>query len=106
MSVLKLAWISSGQQILSTGSDGLLKLWTARSRLCVATFDGHDDRTWALAVSGVGPDGGTDEDAQVVFTGGEDARLVRWKDVTREERDTAQKEAERFVHFLLIFYYY
>ncbi|XP_063612370.1 transducin beta-like protein 3 [Penaeus indicus] len=95
VSVLKLAWISSGQQLLSTGSDGLLKLWTARSRLCVATFDGHDDRTWALAVSGVGPDGGTDGDAQVVFTGGEDAKLVRWKDVTQEERDTAQKEAER-----------
>jgi U3 small nucleolar RNA-associated protein 13 len=31
-----------------------MKLWTMRSQECEATFDEHNDRVWALALS---PDG-------------------------------------------------
>jgi WD40 repeat protein len=41
-------------QLLSVSSDGLMKLWTMRSQECEATFDEHNDRVWALALS---PDG-------------------------------------------------
>lgn len=38
----------SGMQILSCSGDGLLKLWTIKTSECIATFDGHDGKVWAL----------------------------------------------------------
>lgn len=79
--------MSEGQQLLSTASDGLLKLWTIKTRQCVQTFDEHQDKTWAMAVS---------EDEKRVVTGGEDAALVLWRDVTQEEKEKAAEEAARY----------
>ncbi len=39
-------------QALTCGADGLVKLWNVRSAECVATFDEHSDKIWALAVGG------------------------------------------------------
>ena len=44
MSVLRVTFLSHGMQLLSAGTDGLLKLWTIKTNDCVGTFDGHDDR--------------------------------------------------------------
>lgn len=87
MSVLCLSWVSQGQQLLSTGSDGLLKLWTVKTHECVQTFDEHENKAWAMAIS---------EDEKKVVTGGEDAVLVVWKDVTQEEKDKALEEASKY----------
>lgn len=87
MSVLRVCWVSEGQQLLSTASDGLLKLWTVKTRQCVQTFDEHQDKTWAMAVS---------KDETRVVTGGEDAVLVLWRDVTQEEKEKAAEEAARY----------
>ena len=57
-------------------------------RQCVQTFDQHQDKAWAMAVS---------EDEKRVVTGGEDAALVLWRDVTQEEKDKAVEEAARCV---------
>lgn len=73
--------------MLSTASDGLLKLWTVKTRQCVQTFDQHQDKAWAMAVSG---------DEKRVVTGGEDAALVLWRDVTEEEKEKAAEEAARY----------
>ena len=43
-------------QLLSSGADGLMKLWNVRSTECLNTFDGHEDKVWAMTVGG-GPGG-------------------------------------------------
>ena len=81
--VLTLRFISSGTQIVSTGSDGLLVLWGVRTDCAaVATLDGHDDKAWALA---------SDADGDVLATGGADAKLTLWEDGTAE---AAEEEAK------------
>jgi U3 small nucleolar RNA-associated protein 13 len=52
------------------GADGLLKLWSLRTGECANTFDGHDDRAWALAAGG--------KHESLLATGGADARVVIW----------------------------
>lgn len=56
-------------QLLSTGADGLMKLWTIRSDSCVATYDTSEDRVWALALG---------EDEQQAVTGAADGTLSFW----------------------------
>ena len=38
-SVLRVQFCSSGMQLLSTGADGLMKLWTIRTNTCANTFE-------------------------------------------------------------------
>jgi FOG: WD40 repeat len=47
-SVLRAEFISQGMQLVTTGADGLLKLWNISTSECTATFDDHDGRIWAL----------------------------------------------------------
>uniref|UniRef100_A0A2I3HXX0 Transducin beta like 3 n=1 Tax=Nomascus leucogenys TaxID=61853 RepID=A0A2I3HXX0_NOMLE len=47
-SVLKVAFVSRGTQLLSSGSDGLVKLWTIKNNECVRTLDAHEDKVWGL----------------------------------------------------------
>uniref|UniRef100_A0A2K6NRR7 Transducin beta like 3 n=1 Tax=Rhinopithecus roxellana TaxID=61622 RepID=A0A2K6NRR7_RHIRO len=42
------AFVSRGTQLLSSGSDGLLKLWTIKNNECVRTLDAHEDKVWGL----------------------------------------------------------
>ena len=39
-----------GTQIVTTGGDGLVKVWKVASSECVSTIEAHGDRAWALAV--------------------------------------------------------
>ena len=59
-SVLALSFVSAGTQLLSTGSDGLLKLWSVKTSECLNTFDEHEDKVWALAAA---------DDGAKVYTG-------------------------------------
>lgn len=75
-------------QIVTSGADGLVKLWSIRSSECVATFDEHGDRVWALH-------GGGESDSLLV-SGGSDATICIWRDVTRtvqQETATAKTAA-------------
>lgn len=47
--VLKMEFLSRGMQILSSGSDGLLKLWCIKTAECITTLDQHNNRVWSLA---------------------------------------------------------
>ena len=77
-SVLKLAFLNNGSQLISSGSDGLLKLWSlAGSGECVATYDEHDDKVWALCCS---------KDEQRFVTAGADGKLCIWQNVSDEMR--------------------
>ena len=73
-------------QLLSSGADGLVKLWNVRSTECLNTFDGHEDKVWALTVGGV--------QEGLVATGGGDARVQVWEDCTLQDKAEAAEEEE------------
>lgn len=99
-SVLSVAFVSAGAQLVSGGADGLVKVWTVRSDECEATLDAHTDKVWALTTAkaptgrnrdaeeeeeggrggGEGPNSGL-----VVVSGGADSVINVWKDVTARE---------------------
>jgi U3 small nucleolar RNA-associated protein 13 len=68
--VLRGAWISNGTQLVSSGGDGVVKLWRVNDGVCVNTFDAHDARPWAMAVNG---------DGEQIVTGADDAAVIVWK---------------------------
>jgi U3 small nucleolar RNA-associated protein 13 len=74
--VLKLAFINNSSQLISTASDGLVKIWNISNNECVNTFDEHEDKAWALCCS---------RDHKRFVTGGADGKLVVWRDVSSEE---------------------
>ena len=43
-SVLKVHWVSRGLQLVSSGSDGLIKLWAVKTSECSLTLDAHEDK--------------------------------------------------------------
>lgn len=75
-SVLRVAFVNHGLQVVSAGSDGLLKAWDLKRNECLATFDEHTDRIWALAVC---------DDGDALITGDASATIKVWRDVTQTE---------------------
>lgn len=73
-----------------SGADGLLKLWDARTGVNSNTFEGHEDRLWGLAAAH-----STSE--SLVATGGGDARVVIWRDVTTVKAAEAEAVEEGLV---------
>lgn len=69
---------------MSSGADGLVKLWTIRTNECEATIDGHMDKVWALDIS---------TDGKTLVSGGADSRIVVWEDTTQEE-EAAKRASE------------
>lgn len=73
---------------LSSRADGLVKLWTARTAECVATYDKHDDKVWALAVG---------KKTEMLATGGADAVVNLWHDSTAADKEEAFRKEEEEV---------
>lgn len=103
-SVLSVAFVSAGAQLVSGGADGLVKVWTVRSDECEATLDAHTDKVWALTTAkaparkrrhrgGEEEEEGEESDVEekgpnsglVVVSGGADSVMNVWKDVTARE---------------------
>lgn len=76
--------------MLSSGADGLLKLWDTRSGTNLATFESHDDRLWGLTVS-------QSPEESLLASGGADSRIVVWRDVTADKAAAAEAEEEQLV---------
>lgn len=38
-------------QLISSGSDGLVKLWTIRTNECITTMDGHEEKVNDTTIS-------------------------------------------------------
>ncbi|KAH8279505.1 hypothetical protein KR026_011948, partial [Drosophila bipectinata] len=97
--VLRAEFLDHGKFILSAASDGLLKLWNIKTNTCLQSLDEHNDRIWALAVSG--------RSNRFFYTGGADSKLIRFGDVTQATRNEAldQRQAtleqEQTLHSLL-----
>lgn len=75
-SILRVDFINNGLQIVSAGSDGLMKIWDLKKNECLATLDEHSDRIWALAIQ---------NDGERIITGDASATIKIWKDTTDDE---------------------
>ena len=152
-SVLRVEFVNEGTQLLSSGSDGLLKLWqltrscskasdenssssskkfSRRSTKnksatesssttaagasfageCIRTYDEHAGKLWALAAISAGAAGGKENSSSSgeerrgirVATGGADATLILWKDVTiAEQREKLEREKELIEQYDTVF---
>lgn len=89
-SVLRVLFLDNTDQLLSCSSDGLLKLWSKSSQECQATFDQHQDRIWAMAISNENND-------LKIITGGADAVINIWKDCTIQEREKKAQLEKEFI---------
>ncbi|KAI3647687.1 hypothetical protein MP228_007908 [Amoeboaphelidium protococcarum] len=93
-SVLKLNFLSNGQQLLSSGSDGLSKLWNVKTGDCALTLDEHQDKIWANSVLG--------EDEQrgkkcIIALGSSDASISLLIDQTAEQLEAEHAKAEQLL---------
>jgi U3 small nucleolar RNA-associated protein 13 len=84
-SVLRVTFVSRGTELLSSSSDGLLKVWNIKTNECVNTFDVHTDKVWALAVR---------KDEEQILSGGADSVINIWQDFTMAEEEERQKANE------------
>lgn len=70
---------------MSSGSDGLVKLWDIKTNQCTATLDNHTEKVWALT---------NNPDETRVISGAADATISFWKDHTQEETEARREENE------------
>ncbi|KAL2894329.1 Transducin beta-like protein 3 [Bienertia sinuspersici] len=87
-SVLRASFITRGTQFVSSGADGLLKLWTVTSNECIATYDEHEEKVWALAIG---------KKTEMLATGGGDAVINVWNDSTAADKEEAFRKEEEGV---------
>ena len=71
--------------MVSSGADGLLKLWTTRSSECIATFDAHEGKVWAMDTAG--------PNDKYIVSGAADGALVIWQDATAKRQAEKAQEA-------------
>jgi U3 small nucleolar RNA-associated protein 13 len=101
--VLRLAYLSRGLQLLSTASDGVLRLWDIRTQTMVNAMDGqstdaqgetvsegHADKVWALCVNRW-------REEQEVITGGSDSKIIVWHNTTQQEIEAEHVQREESV---------
>ncbi|KAJ1556792.1 U3 small nucleolar RNA-associated protein 13, partial [Cladochytrium tenue] len=74
-SVLKVQFVSLGMQLLSAGSDGLVKLWTIKDNSCI----------WALAAP---------KSERLFVSGGADATFTVWEDFTSQAEEEESRDTE------------
>lgn len=43
-SVLRVDFLTNGMQLVTSASDGLVKLWNIKDEQCVKTLDNHEDK--------------------------------------------------------------
>ena len=87
-SILRVGFINNGLQVVSAGSDGLMKIWDLKRNECLATLDEHTDRIWALAIQ---------NDGDRIITGDASASIKIWKDSTDEEIAHAIREQDEII---------
>jgi WD40 repeat protein len=92
--VLKICWLLKGLQVASASADGVIKIWNIRKAVCMATYEHHEGRVWAMDVLEVGVD-----KAQILS--GDNANgLMLWQDNSDEivaEKNTEIQENRTFL---------
>jgi U3 small nucleolar RNA-associated protein 13 len=87
-SVLRVGFMNAGNQLVSAGSDGLIKIWDIKRSECMVTLDEHVDRIWALNVI---------DDGCTLVTGDASAHIKFWQDVSAEERTAELKRNDEIL---------
>ncbi|CAF4625019.1 unnamed protein product, partial [Rotaria socialis] len=59
-----------GTQLISSGSDGLLKLWDLKTSTCVKSIDAHEGKIWGMTAS-------TNE--SLLVTCASDSSVIVWR---------------------------
>lgn len=94
-SVLRVAWLSvpgdetaarKRLRFVSTGADGLVKVWDANLGETECTLDNHEARIWALAVH---------PKTNMIVSAGEDSAITFWRDTTAETQAAASEAARK-----------
>lgn len=88
------------QQIISSGSDGLLRLWTVRTGECEAVLEGHDDRVWGLTWLGSAHTKSKETGfpkSYYFLSAGSDSKILLWKESTIEEENEKLEEKEKVI---------
>lgn len=103
-SVLKVNWVYHGTHLISSGADGLIKFWNIKTSECINTIDGHEGKIWAMDIHS-----SSSESSSLSFiTGGTDASIVLWKDITvtkeieilkAEEKKLSKEEDLRLLNY-------
>ena len=65
--------------MLTTTSDGILKVWDIRKSTYIS-FDNHEGRIWAMDISRI-----ASETQYHVVTAGIDSKILIWRDKTNEK---------------------
>jgi U3 small nucleolar RNA-associated protein 13 len=92
-SVLRVDFMTQGQQLVSSSSDGLVKIWNIKDEECAASLDNHEDKIWALAIS---------EDEQTIVSGAADSVVTFWSDCTQtDEREKVNKLESTILKYVL-----
>ncbi|MFS7946989.1 putative transcription factor WD40-like family [Helianthus anomalus] len=88
--------ISSGRTLIVTGSKDNT-LWTVKTNECVATYDQHEDKVWALTVG---------KKTAMLTTSGSDAVINLWHDSTAADKEDAfRKEVAYFISSSLFLHF-
>lgn len=77
--------MNRGTQLVSSGSEGLLKLWTIKTGECVETLDAHTDKVWSLCVR---------KDDSYMASGGADSLIQIWQDFSEQEEESQRAARE------------
>jgi U3 small nucleolar RNA-associated protein 13 len=78
-------FFNHGTQLVSSGSDGLLKLWTIKTGECIETLDAHTDKVWSLSVG---------KDDVYIASGGADSLIQIWQDYSEKEEENQRAAQE------------
>ena len=81
-SVLKIDWVYRGTHLISSGGDGLIKLWNAKTSENILTLDAHDGKIWDFDIN---KDNNVGSEPLCFISGGTDGKIVLWKDNTKEQ---------------------
>lgn len=97
--VLRVEFAARGTQLLTSGSDGLVKVWSVKDETCLWTGDAHYTSVFGLAVLPPTPAGMQEHEQEDVgnavtrvISVGADARVRVWDDVTLQRKQEEQRK--------------
>ena len=76
---MSVSWSGKGDTIISTGSDGVMRVWDLAKTECTEAIEAHEERCWSLTQ--LNP---SDENDQSMITCGADGKVVVWADISEE----------------------
>ena len=70
-SILSLVWNETGDRLISTGSDGIIRLWDLGRAETTDVLEAHDERCWSLIKM-----------KDSIISAGADGQVIIWEDIS------------------------